>query len=110
MYAIEKGMKQINGVVVDTFIREGEEKLSEFKVEAGTTGYTGCAYRDGGGRTYLGLSCPEGDYFFHPVKDEDDRVVGIQIAACGDEGLNVIMKMLMFAYEALRDQIFEAEE
>ena len=109
MYAIEKGIKKINGEVVDTFLREVEEGQTEFYVEAGTTGYKGGCCRDAGGRTYLGILCLAGDFFFGPFKDEEERIVGIKIACCGDDGLNAVMKVLDFCRDALNDQRCEVD-
>ena len=104
MYAIESGLKKINDRVFETFSRTVREHETELNIEAGTTGYKGTPCRKGGGRTYLRMECICGDFFFEPVFDEAGDVAGIEIAACGDAGLNAIMKALSFAQEAIDDQ------
>ena len=56
MYAINENVKKINGVVVKTFNRDVICDETLLAVEAGTTGYVGCACRDNGGRTYICLT------------------------------------------------------
>ena len=110
MYAIEEGLKKINGETVETFCREITETNTELFVEAGTTGYTGSDDRKGGGRTYISVASDCGDFLFSPVKDEKNRVVGVEIAACGDAGLDAIMKALEFAHQAIGDQRCEIDD
>ena len=50
MYAIEKGMKKVNGRELVTFARLLAEPQTAVAVEAGTTGYTGVESREGGGQ------------------------------------------------------------
>ena len=115
MYAIEEGIKKINGEVVETFIREIAETNTGLLVEAGTTGYKGGICRDMGGRTYLSIVCECGDFHFSPVTDghvtdETKRLIGIEIACCGDAGLTALMKALEFAQLALNDQRCEVDD
>ncbi len=110
MYAINEGMAKINGVPVETFEREVVDGNTALRVEAGTTGYKGGCCRNAGGRTYVCIDCLCGDFHFSPVTDDEKNVVGIEIAACGDDGLNAVMKALAFAMEALNDQRCEVDD
>lgn len=109
MYAINEGQAKINGVKVGTFERYiiGEESV--LKVEAGTTGYK-FGERDKGGRTYLCIDCLEGDFHFAPVLDDEKRVVGFEIACCGDDELDAIMKAIEFIHKAIDDQRREVDD
>lgn len=86
MFAIEEGLKKINGETVETFCREVVETNTELLVEAGTTGYKGGCCRDTGGRTFIGIVCECGDFHFGPVKNGDGQIIGVEIACCGDGG------------------------
>ena len=110
MYAIEEGLKKVNDVEVDTFQREVAEGHACLQVEAGTTGYKGGCCRNAGARTFLRIDCVSGDFFFSPITDDDGQKVGIVIAACGDDGLNAIMKALDFCRDALNDQRCEVDD
>ena len=109
MYAIEEGLKKINGQEVATFSREILDGNACLQVEAGTTGYRG-ACRNAGGRTYLSIDCVCGDFCFQPITDDDGNKVGVVIAACGDDGLNALMKALEFAYASINDQRCDVDD
>ena len=79
MFAIEEGLKKINGETVETFCREVVETNTGLLVEAGTTGYKGGCCRDTGGRTFIGIVCECGDFHFGPVKNDDGQIVGVEI-------------------------------
>lgn len=110
MYAIEEGLKRINGEMVGTFSREISESNTSLLVEAGTTGYRGGCCRDAGGRTYISVICERGDFHFEKVTDEDGQAVGVEIACCGDAGLNAVMKALEFARETIDDQRCDVDD
>lgn len=110
MYAIEEGLKKINGETVETFSREVAEPNAALIVEAGTSGYSGGACRDAGGRTYLSVICECGDFHFGSIKDDAGKTVGVEIACCGDDGLNAIMKALEFMQTAVNDQRCEVDD
>ncbi len=110
MYAIEEGVKKVNDVEVETFQREVLDGHACLEVEAGTTGYKGSCCRNAGARTFLRIDCVTGDFFFGPITDEEKRNVGIVIAACGDDGLNAIMKALDFCRDVLNDQRCEVDD
>lgn len=110
MYAIEEGLKKINGETVETFSREVVETNTGLLVEAGTTGYKGGCCRDAGGRTYLSIICECGDFHFSRVTNDKGQFIGVEIACCGDAGLNAIMKALEFAHEAINDQRCEVDD
>jgi len=103
MYAIKERKAWINRIPVKTFERETADANTSVRIEVGTTGYRGGS-RQHGGRTYLGLECLTGDFCFLPITNEQKRVVGIEIAACGDAGLKAISKALDFARATISDQ------
>ena len=104
MYAIKERQAWINRIPVKTFERETTDANTAVRVEVGTTGYRGGNARQHGGRTYLGLECLTGDFCFLPITNEKKKVVGIEIATCGDAGLNAISKALDFARATISDQ------
>ena len=110
MYAIEQDLKKINDVIVDTFGRAITEHDTELEAEAGTTGYKGTPCRKAGGRTYLRIQCWKGDFYFETITDDNGTPVGVEIACCGDAGLNAIMKALDFCRDALNDQRCEVDD
>lgn len=110
MYAVKRGLKKINDVVVETYARRVAEPDTGLTVEAGTTGYKGTPCRKAGGRTYLRIGCDAGDFLFEPVTDRIGRVTGVEIAASGDAGLNALMKVLGFAEQVLNDQRCELDD
>ena len=73
MYAIDEGLKKINGTEVDTFRREVVDGHTCLEVEAGTTGYKGGCCRNAGGRTYIGIDCVTGDFCFQPITDDEGQ-------------------------------------
>ena len=52
----------------------------------------------------MAIGCNQGDFLFDPVTDEDGKVVGIEIACCGDVALMTLVDSLGFAMEALMDE------
>ena len=109
MFAVNEEIKKINGKIIETFEREAVDGNAVLRVEAGTNGYKGGG-RDSGSRTYVCLDCIWGDFHFSPVTDEDGEMGGIQIACCGDDGLNALMKALAFATQTLDDQRCEVDD
>lgn len=105
MYAIEEGMKLINGEVVDTFEREITEGKTTIQVEAGTTGYRGGG-RQSGSRCFFRVKCLGGDFHFSTLSEGE----GIEIACCGDDSLSALMKALEFSCQAMNDQICEVDD
>ncbi len=103
MYAIEKGLKRINGESVETFSRDIQENQTELRVEAGTTGYKGNNSRDAGGRSYICVMCKRGDFYFKNIQNSRGQTVGIEIACCGDEGLEALLKSLTFSRRVFCD-------
>lgn len=110
MYAIEEGIKKINDEVVETFGRTITGRGTELGVEAGTNGYKGSPCRKAGGRTYLRIECWSGDFHFGTITDDDGMPIGVEIACCGDAGLDAVMKALEFAHEAINDQRCEVDD
>ena len=104
MHAITKGLARINGENVNTFEREINQGKTVLEVSAGTTGFKKDATRAGGSRTYIALDCVSGDFHFSPITDEEGKIAGIEIASCGNESLDAMLKALDFALDALTDQ------
>ncbi len=103
MYAIKEGAQKINDVKLKTFSRNVKHMNTDMDVEAGTTGFRGHVPREKSARTYFSIGCNKGDYLFEPVIDGDGRIVGIEIACCGDSALMALVDSLGFAIEALTD-------
>ena len=110
MYAVSEGRIKINDRMVETYGRTVLGKETALHVVAGSTGYKGSNKREAGGRTYLRLDCCCGDFYFEPIVEEDGTVTGVEIACCGDEGLDAIMKALGFAEEVIVDAVREINE
>ena len=104
MYAITEEHKKINNVDVKTFSRNVRHANTDMDVEAGTTGFRGYVPREKSARAYVAIDVNRGDFLFEPVTDEEDRVVGIEIACCGDGALMSLIDSLGFAMEALMDE------
>ena len=104
MYAITEGAKKINDVKLHTFSRNVKHVNTDMDVEAGTTGFRGYVPREKSARAYAAIRCNQGDFLFDPVTDEDGKVVGIEIACCGDAALMALVDSLGFAMEALMDE------
>ena len=110
MYAIDRSEHSINNKTVNTFLRIAADGDTVLEVEAGTTGFSGGDHRDSGSRTYLALLCRRGDFFFGPIKDDEDRTVGIRIASCGDDSLAAMLKAIEFIHHAISDQCCEVHD
>ena len=104
MYAITEGAKNINDVKLHTFIRNVKHVNTNVDVEAGTTGFRGYVPREKSARAYVGIDCNQGDFLFEPVTNEDGRVVGFEIACCGDAALMALLDSLAFSLQALIDE------
>lgn len=104
MYAITEGTKKINNVKLKTFSRKVRHACSDMAVEAGTTGFRGYVPREKSSRAFVAIGCNRGDFLFEPVTNEEGRVVGIEIACCGDSALMALADSLGFALEALTDE------
>lgn len=109
MYAVTSELKKINGQLVDTFEREIVVGNTVLRAEAGTNGYKG-GDRGSGSRTYVCIDWINGDFHFSPVLDDEQKVVGIEIACCGDDGMDALMKAFAFAEKTLNDQILEVND
>ena len=110
MYAVSEGRIKINDKTIETYERAVLEKDAALHVVAGTSGYRGTNKREAGGRTYIKVECFCGDFFFDPIKDDDGRVTGIEIACCGDDALDAIMKAVDFARNVINDQRCEVDD
>lgn len=104
MYAIQEDTRMINGVKVQTFSRNVRHVNTDLDIEAGTTGVRGYVPREKSSRAFVSLDFSDGDYLVTPVTDEDDEVVGFEIAGCGDGALMGLLDAFSFARDVLRDQ------
>ena len=86
------------------------DPAARVEVEAGTTGYTDCDSREGGGRTYFAVNCRKGDFLVTPLRNDRGRITGFEISGCGDAALDALYKALNFARKALDDQRFEVND
>ena len=110
MYAIEKNRLRINDVSLDVFGRKIADPAARVEVEAGTTGYTDCDSREGGGRTYFAVNCRKGDFLVSPLRNEKGRITGFEISGCGDAALDALFRALDFARKALDDRRYEVKD
>ena len=110
MFAVDEGLRSVNGVEMTTFQRGAMERNTWLDVEAGTTGYSGSGCRDAGGRTFLRIEGMSGDFFFKPILDKEKKCKGIIIAGCGDDALDAIVKGLEFGRNVLDDQRCEIND
>ncbi len=110
MYPIREGSIKINETIVDTYGRAAIGKSTAVHVVSGTTGFKGSNKREAGGRTYVKIECCCGDFHFIPIKDEVEGVTGIEIACCGDEGLEAMVKAIEFVRTVLKDQCCEVND
>ncbi len=104
MYAITEDTKKINNQDLKTFSRNVRHVNTDIDVEAGTTGFKGYVPREKSARAYVSIDCNRGDFLFKPITGEDGRVVGIEIACCGDGALMGLIDSLGFVMEALVDE------
>lgn len=77
----------VNGVSVNTV--EGTARSSHkgacIGFETGAASLTGDPSREGGSRVYVKIRRNRGDVKFLPVTDESGNLIGVEIAACGDD-------------------------
>lgn len=109
MYEIRTGMKKINDVFMDTFVRDIEEGEVSLEAEAGSTGLCG-GDRKEGGRAYIRIRANTADFFASIKKDEKGRPCEMAIAVCGDEEILALIKALHFAHKALLEACAEVNE
>lgn len=109
MYEIREGMKQINGVVVDTFERDVDRAGTLLEVESGTTGFCG-GKREEGGRAYVRITAKNADFFAKVNTDEKGRPHEMEIAVSGDAEILALMEALHFAYLALAETCAEEND
>ena len=100
MYAVKEKQACINGVLFKTF----ERKTTGLRIEAGTTGFKGEKEYRRGGRAEVSLKRISGDVWVLTVIKKKKKVVGFEIAASGDDGVDAVRKALNFACDAIHDQ------
>lgn len=104
MYAVNEGVAIVNDQEFTVFNRQVETEKGILDVTAGTTGFKG-GEREAGGRTYLSIEgCACIDMHADLKKDEDGDVTGIELAFCGDNELDALIRALLFAQKTLVDQ------
>ena len=104
MYAITEDTLKINHVDLKTFTRDVKHTNTAMEVEAGTTGFRGSVPREKSARGFVAFRSL-GDFKFSPVWEKGtDRIVGVEIACCGDSALMSLIDSLGFALEALTDE------
>lgn len=104
MCEIKEYVVCINREPVKTFEQEISDEKTDVQIEVGTTGFKGSKDRKNGGRTYFKFECLNGDFYFEPIINCQNRVVGIEIVSCGDAGLNAMKKAFEFAVSTINDQ------
>ena len=106
MYAIEKGMVQVNGEKFPVFSRNIDTEDGGIEVAAGTTGFKG-GDRKSGGRAYVSIEGTNLDMYLRPTTDEDGNNTGFVMAVCGDDELDALIQALYFAKKALYEGAME---
>ena len=109
MYEISTSRAMINGVKIDVFERCVVEDEAIVAIAAGTNGSKG-GERDEGGRTYVRLDVGIGDFLIDPRINDDGEVDGVEIVACGDSGLEAMIKALSFASRTLEELTYGIDE
>lgn len=56
------------------------------------------------------VDCMQGDYLFRPIKADDGKTTGIEVACCGDDAMMTVVDSLVFALEALLDECEQTKE
>lgn len=77
----------INGVLINTADRvaRSNHRKACIRFEVGASPLTGDPSRKGGSRVYVMLQRKRGDLKFLPVEDDDGNLIGVEIAASGDD-------------------------
>lgn len=103
LYEIKKGEQVVNGIEVETWIRE-VTSANIFEVEVGTTGYQG-GDSGHGGRTYLRIQDLGGtDIDVNVLQDRFRGSEGIVLTLGGDTELATFIEVLEFAVKVLKEQ------
>ena len=100
----------INDVKVKTRARFCKHKKTNLAVDVGCTGLRGDVPRQRSSRAFLVLDGLKGDFFFNPVEDEDDKVVGFGVSCCGDEAVMALLEALTFATIEIAERCLTREE
>lgn len=104
MYEVRKDCKCLNGQCVETFSRTVREGDAGFEVKVGTNGFKGDK-----SRVYLKLmNCGQSNFLVRTVKDERNRLVGIELAFDGENAFAALMKAADFAIDVICDQTEES--
>lgn len=106
MYAIGESTAKINGVTFPTFSREVATDEGALTIEAGSTGFKG-GDRAAGGRGFVSINVTAGDLHFDLITNGDGVATGVEIAFCGDEELDAMIRALTFARKAITDPALE---
>ena len=103
MYGVNEKRAKVNGV---TFATHGKAFVGEdtsLRAEAGTTGFRG-GDRKSGSRAYISLKdLGLTDCLFLPIKDKGGNPCGVEVAVCGDEAIDSLIRAMLFLTDALVD-------
>ena len=108
MYEIKKESIIVNGTRIPTFIRQAEAEDFDLVAEVGTTGFK----EDGKENfTFMRIfNSGEAAFFAHIHEMEDGFPQAVDLIFRGNAELAAFVKLLLFATEALTDQITEEAE
>lgn len=118
MYAIDTRLISINGKPLMAYSRDVNIGDTSLTVEAGTTGFCDPdeplgkhtdEKKDDPTRTIIRIMCNEGDFCFRLIK-KDGETIGATIATCGEEGLETLMRAILFASKVFRDECLELND
>ena len=111
MYAVKQGLARVDDVLVDTFSRKLDYGDSQITVEAGTTGFSDADDDKAGTRCLVSIRKNKGDFYAGVSKNKQSGGTdGIDIAVSGNDAIYNLIRALMFAAEALTDQITDIDE
>ena len=108
MYEIQKEKVIVNGTSVSTFIRSVETEDFNLVAEVGTTGFKEDSMES---YTFLRIfNSGEADFIAHIHEMENGFPQAVDLIFRGNAELAAFVKLMLFATEALTDQITEEAE
>lgn len=109
MSRIKTGVVMVGNEAIRLYRRDMGDVDMALRVEAGTNATL--RRSEDGGRTYLMLKSMGGaDIHFLPVRNEDGRIIGIEIVLDGYDELEELRRALRFAETILNHQRLELED
>ena len=103
-----KSIRRINHVALETQSTCIQGKEFCVFTEIGTTGATGETNRNKSARSFLQLDFRHGDFFIEPTY-EGERCVGVTLACCGDESVNLLTATMVLCQKMLQRQKLKIE-